>query len=39
MTQFSRGIFDTRPVIWYLTMTAFSLFLTLHSFQARRWRS
>jgi ABC-2 type transport system permease protein len=39
MTQFSRGIFDTRPVIWYLAMTALCLFLTLQSFQARRWRS
>jgi len=39
MTQFSRGIFDTRPVIWYLVMTGLCLFLTLHSFQSRRWRS
>lgn len=39
MTQFSRGIFDTRPVIWYLAMTGLCLFLTLQSFQARRWRS
>ena len=39
MTQFSRGIFDTRPVIWYLVMTGLCLFLTLQSFQARRWRS
>lgn len=39
MTQFSRGIVDTRPVVWYLVMTAFCLFLTVQSFQARRWRS
>jgi len=39
MTQFSRGIFDTRPVVWYLVMTGLCLFLTLQSFQARRWRS
>jgi ABC-2 type transport system permease protein len=38
MTQFSRGIFDSRPVVWYLVMTALCLFLTLHSFQSRRWR-
>lgn len=38
MTQFSRGIIDTRPVVWYLVMTALCLFLTLHSFQSRRWR-
>lgn len=39
MMEFSRGIFDTRPVVWYLVMTVFCLFLTLQSFQARRWRS
>ena len=39
MTQFSRGIFDTRPVVWYLVMTALCLFLTVQSVQARRWRS
>ena len=39
MTQFSRGLFDTRPVVWYLVMTALSLFLTLQAFQARRWRN
>jgi ABC-2 type transport system permease protein len=38
MTQFSRGILDTRTIVWYLAMTAFTLFLTFHSFQARRWR-
>jgi ABC-2 type transport system permease protein len=39
MTQFSRGIIDTRPIVCYLVMTALCLFLTLQSFQARRWRS
>lgn len=38
MTQFSRGIIDTRTIVWYLAMTGFTLFLTLHSFQSRRWR-
>jgi ABC-2 type transport system permease protein len=38
MTQFSRGIIDTRTIVWYLVMTALCLFLTLHSFQSRRWR-
>lgn len=38
MAQFSRGIIDTRAIVWYLVMTILSLFLTLHSFQARRWR-
>ncbi len=39
MTQFSRGLYDTRPVVWYLVMTGLCLFLTLHAFQSRRWRS
>ena len=39
MTQFSRGLFDTRPIVWYLVMTGLCLFLNLHAFQARRWRS
>jgi ABC-2 type transport system permease protein len=39
MADFSRGIFDTRPVVFYLTMTAMTLFLTLHIFQHRRWKN
>jgi ABC-2 type transport system permease protein len=39
MTEFSRGLYDTRPIIWYLVMTGLFLFLTLQSFQSRRWRS
>jgi ABC-2 type transport system permease protein len=38
MTQFSRGIIDSRPIVWYLVMTVTCLFLTLQVFQARRWR-
>jgi ABC-2 type transport system permease protein len=38
MTEFSRGLYDTRPIIWYLVMTGLFLFLTLQSFQSRRWR-
>jgi ABC-2 type transport system permease protein len=38
MAQFSRGLYDSRAVVWYLVMTALFLFLTLQSFQARRWR-
>lgn len=38
MAEFSRGNFDTRPIVYYLSMTALTLFLTLHVFQARRWR-
>jgi len=39
MGDFSRGIFDSRPVIFYLSLTAFFLFLTYHALQHRRWKS
>ena len=35
---FSRGIIDTRPMIFYLSMTAFFLTLTYQAFQTRKWR-
>jgi ABC-2 type transport system permease protein len=39
MAEFSRGLFDTRPVVFYLSMTLFTLFLTFHVFQYRRWQT
>jgi ABC-2 type transport system permease protein len=39
MGEASRGIFDTRPVVFYLSLTFFVLFLTFHVFQSRRWRN
>jgi ABC-2 type transport system permease protein len=39
MGEFSRGLFDTRPVVFYLSMTLFTLFLTFHVFQYRRWKN
>lgn len=39
MGEFSRGLLDTRPVVFYLSMTLFTLFLTFHVFQYRRWKS
>jgi ABC-2 type transport system permease protein len=35
---FSRGIVDTRPVLLYLSVTVFFLFLTVRSLESRRWR-
>ena len=35
---YSRGIFDTRPVVLYLSMTALMLALTYQAFQSRKWR-
>jgi ABC-2 type transport system permease protein len=39
MMDFSRGIFDTRPVVFYLSATVVVLFATFQVFQYRRWRS
>lgn len=38
MMEFSQGLFDTRPVVWYLSMTFFTLYLTFQVFQSRKWR-
>ena len=38
MGNFSRGIIDTRPIVFYLSMTAFMLVLTYQAFQSRKWR-
>jgi ABC-2 type transport system permease protein len=39
MMDFSQGLFDTRPVVFYLSSTALVLFATFHVFQYRRWKS
>jgi len=39
MMDFSRGIFDTRPVVFYLSSTLVVLFATFHIFQYRRWKA
>jgi ABC-2 type transport system permease protein len=38
MDDFSKGIIDTKHVIFYLSFIAFGLFLTLKSTDAERWR-
>jgi ABC-2 type transport system permease protein len=38
MHDFARGVVDTRPVIVYLSLTAFFLFLTLRAVESRRWK-
>jgi ABC-type transport system involved in multi-copper enzyme maturation permease subunit len=35
---FTLGRVDTRPVVLYLSMTLFCLFLTVRSLESRRWR-
>ena len=37
MQDFSKGIIDSRPIIWYGSMTIFVGYLTLQVFQGRKW--
>jgi ABC-2 type transport system permease protein len=37
--DFTRGVIDTRHLVLYLSVTAFSLFLTVRSLEARRLRA
>lgn len=37
--EFTRGLIDTRAVVLYLSVTAFCLFLTVRSLEARRLRA
>jgi ABC-2 type transport system permease protein len=39
MSEFSRGIIDSRPIIWYVSMTALMLFINLQVFQYRKWKA
>ena len=38
MHDFARGVVDTRPVVLYLSLTFFFLFLTLRELGSRRWK-
>ncbi len=39
MGEFSKGIIDSRPVVFYLSMTVLMLTLTYQVFQSRKWKS
>jgi len=39
MQDFSKGIIDSRPIVWYLSMTALVTFLTLQVVQYRKWKA
>ncbi|MBM3857445.1 MAG: ABC transporter permease [Verrucomicrobia bacterium] len=39
MTNFSRGLIDTRPIVWYLSLTVFTLFLTISLFKNCRHKN
>ena len=38
MQEFARGVIDTRYVVFYLSATAFFLFLTYRVVESRRWK-
>ena len=38
MDDFTRGVVDTRTVIFYVSLTFFFLFLTLRAVESRRWK-
>jgi ABC-2 type transport system permease protein len=38
MEDFARGVIDTRPITFYLSLTVLFLFLTLKVVESRRWR-
>jgi ABC-2 type transport system permease protein len=39
MENFSKGVLDSKDVIFYLSMIFFSLFLTSRSMESLRWRA
>lgn len=38
MEDFTRGIIDTRPVVYLLSLIVFFLFLSIRAIESRRWR-
>jgi ABC-2 type transport system permease protein len=38
MDSFSRGVLDTKDIVYYLSLIVFGLFLTNRSLESMRWR-
>ena len=38
LLDFTRGIIDSRPIVYYLTLVVFFLFLGVRALESRRWR-
>ena len=38
LDSFGKGVIDTRDVVYYLSVIALSLFLTMRSLESKRWR-
>ena len=39
LSGYARGLIDTRPIVYYLSMTILLQFLTFHIFQFRKWKA
>lgn len=39
MQDFSKGIIDSRPIVWYSSMTVLMTFITFQVFQYRKWKA
>lgn len=39
LVNFAKGLIDTRPIVYYLSMTSFFLFLTHITLDFRRWKA
>ena len=39
MESFSKGVIDSKDVIFYLSMIFFALFITSRSMESLRWRA
>lgn len=39
MQDYSKGIIDSRPIVWYFSMTTLVTLLTLQVFQFRKWKA
>ena len=39
MGEFSKGMIDTRPIVWYLSLTTLMLLLNFQVFQYRKWKT
>jgi ABC-2 type transport system permease protein len=39
MALFTSGLVDTRPIVYYVTLAAFFLFLTHQVIEFRRWKT
>jgi len=38
LNDFTRGIIDTRPIVYFLSLISFFLFLSVRALESRRWR-